>query len=145
MDPHDPEAGVLETQTQQDLYPAVLADLPYAKDTIKAAIQTSLAALAVSERLTPELRDFLEIAYVSLADFVDDELARLLREYRQAGEALAHDIRQTHEKRGSPAWNLIAESSQLAGTIARAIAVETEQLRREFQEFATTHSSARQN
>jgi hypothetical protein len=151
MDPRLPEvahrivadyAGLLETQTQREIYPALLTDLPYPKETIKTAIQTSVAALAATDQLTTELRDFLEVAYVSLADYIDDELARLLREYRQAGEALEHDGRQSREKIGSPAWNLIADSSQLAGTIARAIAIETEQLRREFHEFTTPYSSA---
>lgn len=142
MDPRVPEtahrivaeyAGLLETQTKKEIYPALLSDLPHSKDTIKTAIQTSLAALAATHQLTSEFRDFLEVAYVSLADYVDDEVARLLREYRQAGEALARDERQTREKIGSPSWNVISETSRLAGTIARALAEETERLRREFR------------
>lgn len=145
MDPHRPEtaqtivaeyARLLEAQTERNVYPAVVSDLPYPKDTIKTAILTSLSALSATNQLTTDLRDFLEVAYVSLADYVDDELARLLREYRCAGDALAHDGRQAHDRMDSPAWKVLADSGRLAGSIARAIAVETDQLRREFRALA---------
>jgi len=145
MDPTVPEtaqqiveeyARLLESQTQREIYPGLMSDLPYPKDTIKTAIQTCLGALAATAQLTADLRAFLEVAYVSLADYVDEEIAQLLREYQRAGEALAHDRRQTREKIGSPAWNVVAESGRLAGTIAQAIASETEQLRREFYGYA---------
>jgi hypothetical protein len=151
MDPRHPQtahkivaeyAGLLQMQTEREVYPALLSDLPHPKDTIKTAIQTSVAALAETDQLTEELRDFLEVAYISLADYVDEELARLLRDYRHASEMLARDDRHTREKTGSPAWKVLAESGQLAATIARGIALETEQLRREFRALdSCAHSS----
>lgn len=85
--------------------------------------------------MTEELRAFLEIAYVSLADYVEDDLVKLLTEFRQAGETLAADGRLAHEKLGSPAWSVLTGSSRLAGEIARTIAEETEVLRREFEQI----------
>src|SRR5262247_3790553 len=58
-------AQLLEQHTQDDVYPASNATLPYPKDTIKTAIRTSLEALVETETLTPELDDYLEIAYRS--------------------------------------------------------------------------------
>lgn len=151
MDPRLPEvaqrivaefATLLVTQTEQNVYPALLTDLPYPKETIKTAIRTCMAALAGTAQLTPEIRDFLEVAYLSLADYVDDEVARLLRQYHQAGEALARDGRPSHEKVKSPAWEVVATSGALAGEIARAIAIETDRLRLEFRQFATAESQA---
>lgn len=151
MDPRHPEtahkivaeyAGLLQVQAEREVYPALLSDLPYPKDTIKTAIQTSVAALAETDQLTGELRDFLEVAYISLADYVDEELARLLRDYRRASDMLARDDRHTRERTGSPAWNVLAETGRLAATIARGIALETEQLRREFRALdSSAHSS----
>lgn len=141
MNPQDPSsaqqivaeyAGVLEKHDAANVYPSLVSDLPYSKDVIKAAILTCRSALASSNQLVPELRDFLEVAYVSLADYVDAEMAILLREYRASSNALSDDPRRPRDKMESPAWNVVAGSSHLAGTIARAIADETEQLRREF-------------
>lgn len=54
-----------------------------------------MTTLAGSGELTPELGEYLELAYVSLADYVDDEVATLLREYARAGQELC---------RGQPGW-----------------------------------------
>lgn len=144
MDPYDPEtaqrivgdyAALLEEHAKQDLYPGVITTLPYPRDTIKTAIETSLAALAAARQLTPELRDFLEVAYVSLADYVDEEVARLLHDFHKANAALAADSRQARQKLASPAWTIVAESSTLVGEIARAIAEDTDQLRVRFCEL----------
>ena len=51
-----------------------------------------------TDQLTSELRDYLEVAYVSLADYVDEECVTLLREYGRAGEELAADRRLAREK-----------------------------------------------
>jgi hypothetical protein len=144
MDPHDPEtaqrivgdyAVLLEEHAKQDLYPGVITTLPYPRETIKTAIETSLAALAAARALTPELRDFLEVAYISLADYVDEEVARLLREFHKANAALAADSRPTRQKVASPAWSIVAESSALVSEIARAITEDIDQLRARFREL----------
>lgn len=152
MDPHDPEtaqrivgdyAAMLEEHAKQDVYPGVITTLPYPRDTIKIAVETSLAALAAARTLTPELRDFLEVAYISLADYVDEEMARLVHEFHKANAALAADSRQARQKLASPAWTIVAESSTLVGEIARAIAEDTDRLRTRFRELerATSHQS----
>ncbi|PYR66610.1 MAG: hypothetical protein DMF87_14060 [Acidobacteria bacterium] len=145
MNPDDPESAqrivadyvqLLERTLESDDWPAALDALPYPKQTIKSAIQTSYGALTWSGQLTGELRDFLETAYVSLADFVSADVAQLMREYQRAGTALETDRRLVREKIAGPAWQTIAKSGTLAGGIARAIAEDAETLRAEFREFA---------
>jgi hypothetical protein len=137
MNPEDPQsaqrivaefATLLEEHAQQDIYPARASALPYSKDTIRVAIETSLLTLADTRQLTPELRDFLYVAYVALADYVDDEVARLMTEFRRASAALEADTREKAEKTASPAWRTVAESSALAGRIAREMADEAGRL-----------------
>jgi hypothetical protein len=142
MNPDDPSAAqvivaeyarVLEQHHEQRQHPAPVHLLPYPKQTLKRAIQTSLATLAATGQLTDELAEFLETLYVSLADYVDDELAALMREYREAGDALVHEARAAHEKQHTSAWHSVAQSSRLVGEIAREIARDTNALRDEFQ------------
>jgi hypothetical protein len=123
----------LEAHAEADVYPASVRDLPHPKQTIRSAFEISTRTLVGTGQLTPQLRDYLEIAYVSLADYVDDEVATLLREYAQAGEALAADHRIAREKVASGAWQRVAEQSRLAGHLARAISAEADQLRSEFR------------
>lgn len=127
---------LLEGHAAAETYPGSVATLPYAKETIKAAIRTSVTSLIASNELTGDMRDYLEVAYVSLADYVDAELAALVMEYNQAAGSLAADSRTPGEKLASRSWETLAHSGQLAGQIARAIADETESLRREFQVFS---------
>ena len=152
MDHGDPEiarqivseyAKLLEQHASAQVYPAALADLPYPKEIIKASIRTSVAAVIAADAMTSELRDFFEVAYISLADYVEDDLVRLMREYKDAGTQLAADSRFAREKRGTPAWERLSESSRLVGELARTMADETERLRREFREFANTTSTPR--
>lgn len=67
---------VIEAHAAADVYPGSLRDLPHPKETIRAAFKISVAALIADSRLTSELREYLEIAYVSLADYVDEEPRR---------------------------------------------------------------------
>ncbi len=145
MNPDDPEsaqrivadyAQVLERDLEAGAWPAVIDVLPYPKQTIKAAIRTSVGALAANGLLTNDLREFLETAYVSLADYVSADLARLMGEYQQAGTALASDRRLAHEKTSAAAWQTLVGSGALAGEIARLIAEEADQLRADFRSFA---------
>jgi hypothetical protein len=149
MDTNDPAAAqqvvseyaaVLERHADANVYPAPLAALPHSKETIKASIRTSAAALARAGLLTSELRDFLEVAYIALADYVEDDLMRLMREYNQAGAELAADARLAGAKVGTPAWQQLTSTSRLAGEIAKTLAEETERLRREFREFSDSLS-----
>jgi hypothetical protein len=144
VNPADPESAqrivadysrVLERDIDSASFPAPVDSLPYAKATIKAAIETAVLALASTGRLTDELHDFLRIAYVSLADYVGSDLVRLMREYNQAGNQLAADQRLAREKTGGAAWRTLNESSRLAGEIARSIATEADRLQKEFHEL----------
>jgi hypothetical protein len=126
---------VVEAHTEANVYPCTLDDLPESKETIRAAFRTSLAALAASGQLTFELRDYLEIAYVSLADYVSGECMTLLREYGHAGEELAGDRRLAREKAATDAWRRLLEQSRLAGELARAISDDADRLREEFRSW----------
>ena len=126
---------VVEAHTEANVYPCTLDDLPQSKDTIRGAFKTSVAALAASGQLTAELRDYLEIGYVSLADYVSGECMTLLREYRRAGEELAGDLRLAKDKVGTDAWRRLSEQSRLAGELAREISTEADRLREEFRSW----------
>jgi hypothetical protein len=125
----------LERDDEAGQWPLKADLLPYPKPTIKAAIRTSLLALASTAQLTSELREFLESAYVSLADYVTVDLAQLMNEYQRAGVDLAADGRLAREKTAGVAWRTVSESGALAGEIARMIASEADGLRVEFREF----------
>lgn len=125
----------LETHATDEVYPGTPRDLPYARDAIQTAFRTATATLIATQQLTPDLREYLEIAYVSLADYVEEEFAALLREYVRAGEDLAADGRLPREKTATDAWRRVSEQSRLAGEIARSISVEAEQLRAEFRSW----------
>jgi hypothetical protein len=128
-------ARTLDRDLQRGTFPAPVDSLPFAKPTIKTAIKTSVLALLATGQLTDELCDFLETAYVSLADYVAPDLVRLMREYTQAAEDLAADARLAREKTSGPAWQTMSDSSRLAGEIARAMADEAELLKAEFQQL----------
>jgi hypothetical protein len=140
MNPNDPEsahrivaeyARVLEEGDAQ-AFPASVRTLPYPKLTIKAAILTCATTLRDTRQLTDEMRDFLEQAYVALADYVDEDLVRVMTEYRESLAAVA-DVQATRDKLQTPAWQRIAETSRLAGEIAKSIADDTAALRLEFR------------
>lgn len=126
----------VEAHAAADLYPGSVRDLPHSKETIRAAFRTSVMALVGSGQLTPELRDYLEVAYVSLADYVSEESAALLREFSRAGEELAADRRLARDKMTTDAWRRLSEQSRLAGEIARTISREADELRAEFRSWS---------
>ena len=140
MNPYDPEsaqrivaeyAQVLE-RGDSVAYPASIRTLPYPKQTIKSAILTCAATLRETQQLTADMREFLEQAYAALADYVDDDLVRVMAEYREALATVA-DVQAARDKRQTPAWQRIANTSRLAGEIARNIAEDTAALRLEFR------------
>jgi hypothetical protein len=144
VDPDDPTsaqqivaeyARVLTRDLQRGAFPVPVDSLPFAKPTIKTAIKTSVLALHASGQLTDELCDFLETAYVSLADYVAPDLVRLMREYTRAADDLAADTRLAREKTTGAAWQTVTDSSRLAGEIARSMASEAELLKTEFQQL----------
>jgi hypothetical protein len=126
---------VVEAHAAQEVYPGSLRDLPHSKEIIRSAFKTAIEALVSTGQLAPELRDYLEVGYVSLADYVEEEVATLLREYRRAGEELAEDRRLAKEKVGTEVWQRISEQSRLAGEVARNISAETDRRREEFRSW----------
>jgi hypothetical protein len=146
--PHDAQRivasylKVVEAHAAADAYPCSIDDLPQSKDTIRAAFRTCVVTLASTGQLTSELRDYLAIAYVSLADYVDDESATLLREYGRAGEELAADARLAREKVATDAWRRLSEQGRLAGRLARAISDEADRLRAEFRSWQSEPAAA---
>ena len=127
-------ARVLE-QTDAQAFPASVRTLPYPKQTIKSAILTCAATLRETQQLTAEMREFLEQAYAALADYVDDDLVRVMVEYREALTAVS-DVQSARDKLQTPAWQRVAETSRLAGDIARSIADDAAALRLEFRASA---------
>jgi hypothetical protein len=124
---------LVEEHAVAHAFPASVATLPASKPAIKDAVRTVLEALAVTNQLTGELKDFLEDAFVALANYVDEELAALAAEHRRASDALEADPRHPRERLESLNWAAVARTSRLAGDIARASADEASALRREFQ------------
>jgi hypothetical protein len=151
MDPDDPTdahqiVSAYMTRLEQDYgadepFPLALSTLPYSKHIIPQSMKTMVGSLTAAGQLTPELHRVLEIAYMSLADYVDDELVRVMREYRQAMSELDVAAGSGQEKTGTAAWRQIAETSSLVAGIAKTIADEAETLHTEFQQFAT-HTAA---
>ncbi len=131
---------LVETHALADVYPGSLRDLPHTKETLRSAFKTSVTALVSGGQLTTELREYLEIAYVSLADYIADESVTLLREYARAGEELAADSRLARERTATDAWRRITDQSRLAGQIALAISTEADQLRAEFRSWHSVPS-----
>jgi hypothetical protein len=127
---------VVEEHASANVYPGSLRDLPHAKETIRAAFKTAMDALIQTGQLTSELRDYLEVGYVSLADYVDDECVKLLGEYLRAGDELAEDRRLAREKIQTEAWRRLSEQSRLAGHLAQTISAEAAQLRAEFRAWS---------
>jgi hypothetical protein len=128
-------AAVLEQHARSETYPSSIGTLPYSKADIKHAIRTVAGALHETGQMTQEIRDFLEVAYVSLADYIEDELARLVREYNAASAALPRQGMGPAQQ-GSPPWQVVSSSGKLVADIARTIAQDTEALRQEFRGFA---------
>jgi hypothetical protein len=145
MNPTDPEsaqrivaeyAALLEQHTRDEVYPAPIRTLPYPRQVIKDAIQTSVRIITATGQMTEELSAYLEIAYVSLADYVDDDVVQLMTEHRRAAEMLQQQSLVPGERTATAEWQVLARSSGLAGRVAQEIAAETEQLRQEFRELS---------
>ena len=126
---------VVEAQASANIYPGSLRDLPHSKESIRTAFKTSTMALVNSGQMTADLRDYLEIAYVSLADYLDDESATLLREYVRAGEDLAAHTGLPRDRVATDAWRRVSEESRLAGELAREISGQADELRSEFRSW----------
>jgi hypothetical protein len=126
---------MVEAHATTNAYPCSIGDLPHSRETMRAAFRTCVVTLASTEQWTLEMRDYLEIAYVSLADYVDDECVTLLREYGRAGQEFAADHRLAREKVAMDAWRRLGEQSQLAGQLARAMSEDADRLRAEFRSW----------
>jgi hypothetical protein len=144
MDPADPldakqivieYARVLERDIDEQRHPARIDSLPFSRPVIQAAIRTSVTHLLSSGALTPDLRDYFETAYISLAEYLDPELVALMAEYRRSAEHLTTESVAVRDRTATSAWRTLAETSALAGEVARATSVEAEKLKTEFQEL----------
>jgi hypothetical protein len=149
MDPLDPldaqqvvieYARSLERDITENRHPARVDSLPYAKAVIKSAIRTSARQLSVSGQLTDDLREYLETAYTSLAEYLEGELVDLMIHYRRSADALEVATPSARDKTQTAAWRTLAETGALAGEVARATTTEAENLRREFRSFLASGS-----
>ncbi len=144
MDPSDPldaqqivveYARVLERDIDEQRHPARIDSLPFSKPVIQEAIRTSVTHLLFSGQLTAELRDYFETAYTSLAEYLDPELVALMTEYRRSAEQLSAEPAAVRDRTSTAAWRTVAETSALAGEVARATSLEVEKLKTEFLEL----------
>lgn len=144
MSPHIPEeaqqivvayAARLEQDAASGRQLLPLSTLPFPKPVIQQAIRTVTTAVLETEQMTGPMNEFLEAAYVALADYVDDDIARLLTQHFDAGLALETEEAIGKEKTKTAAWRLAAETGPLIGRIGQAIAEESAELRREYQRF----------
>ena len=134
--------AVLEDQYRaNESFPMPASTLPYSKPIIKQSVHTIVTTLSSAGQLNDELRGVLEIAYTSLADYLDDELVRVMREYQAALSDLDHDGRMGRDKTDTAAWARVSETSALVARIAHAIAQDTDALRTEFQTFGSPAAS----
>jgi hypothetical protein len=149
MDPLDPldaqqvvieYARTLERDLTESRHPARVDSLPYAKAVIKSAICTSARHLAVSGQLTDDLREYLETAYTSLAEYLDGELVELVIQYRRSAEALEVASQSAHDRTQTVAWRTLSETGSLAGEVARTTTTEAESLRKEFRSVLASES-----
>jgi hypothetical protein len=128
-------ARMLERDVTENRHPARVDSLPYAKPVIRSAIRTSAKHLALSGRLTGEMKDYLEDAYALLAEYLEGELVELMTQYRLSAEALVLESPSVRDRTQTAAWRTLAESGSLAAEVARAAATEAEELRAEFRSF----------
>jgi hypothetical protein len=129
---------VVDADAATEKYPCSINELPRSKDTIRDAFRVSVMSIAALGQLTPELRDYLELAYVSLADYVDEECRSLFDEYHRTGQELAADRRVAREKVTGDLWRRVTEQSALVGRLARGISEEADRLRAEFRSWQLT-------
>lgn len=125
-------AARLEQDLAENAHPAPVSTLPHSKESIRLAIEESVAALSEMGQMTPDLKDFLQTAYVSLADYLPDDLVKLMREYHEAAETLRNETAVTRDRMRTAAWQRLSETSSLVAGIARSIAEEEARLRSDF-------------
>jgi hypothetical protein len=71
---------VLEKLSNERLLMKPISKLPFSKDTIKLAVRICLAGVQM-ETVPKYLQDSLEVAYISLADFIEDDQAKYYNEF----------------------------------------------------------------
>src|SRR5262249_60240539 len=125
----------LERPFHQQGHPARIETLPSAKPITKPAIRTSVKSLAASGQLPAELKEYLETAYIALAEYLEGELVELMTLYRTSAEQLAADGQSARDKTKTPAWQTLPESGSLAGEVARAATYKAGMLRWKVQDF----------
>ena len=128
-------ARVLTRDINENRLPQRADALPFAKAAIKEAIETSVAFISSTSGLTGEMSDFLETAYVSLAEYLEPELLNLVLDYRRAAEELSAGA-TIADRTSTPAWRTLADGAGLAAEIARATTAEAEELRTRFHQLA---------
>ena len=127
--------AVLERHISQKEHPAPLASLPHPKETIRRSIQACTVSLVSTGQMTADLRDFLQVAYVSLADYQPDDLIQLLADFDAASRDLGAQDGPTRERARSAAWSRLSTTGSLVAKVAQSIADESAALRSEFDEF----------
>jgi hypothetical protein len=71
------EYGKLLSVTKPSIYGIAISQLPYEKEQIKTAIQALLLALDNKNEKDQKIQDGLTQAYVYLAQFIEDEKAKI--------------------------------------------------------------------
>jgi len=71
------EYGKLLSVTKPSIYGIAISQLPYEKEQIKTAIQALILALDNKNEKDQKIQDSLTQAYVYLAQFIEDEKAKI--------------------------------------------------------------------
>jgi hypothetical protein len=61
-----------------------------------------------------------------------------MTDYRRSAEQLSAEPAAVRDRTSTVAWRTVAETSALAGEVARATSLEVERLKTEFQELVRT-------
>ena len=109
--------------------------LPYPKERIKAAILECLSGETATGTLTDKTRDSLEVGYMELATFVDDEQAAVVIDWEKTTKQRPRWLKELttaelHQKLQNEATS---EKSEKALEIYRAVAEEEDALKEQVQ------------
>ncbi len=92
------EYGKLLSITEPSIYGIAISLLPYEKEEIKTAIQALILALDNEDNNNQKIQDGLTQAYVYLAQFIDDEKAKIAENGRLILENETSEKKTENEK-----------------------------------------------
>jgi len=122
------EYGKLLSTTKPSIYGIAISELPYEKELIKTAIQALV--LALDNEIDQKIQDSLTQAYVYLAQFIEDEKAKIAESGRII---LEKETSKTNEKNINEQNNEDLELANQAVQTINAIKSDMENLMNEIR------------